>query len=450
MMNTDFVIPIEEEINKFLHHLRTHRRTIFSAKFGDGKSYFLDRFEKNSQVKAEFKFLKVYPINYQVVGNTDIFNLLKYDIILQLLANNMVSDEAIQGTYFSSKEALHFLTELSDGVAVIDPTPYTKAAPIVLKALKSIRNLPKRRQLLNGGDKSARLLLKEFASSSLLYDQDVATRLIKQSLRDWKDGAGKNRKVVLVVEDLDRLDPSHLFRLLNVFSAHMDQIYMNGDTPTDSLVGSRFGFDSIIFVMEFDNLKRLFKHFYGSDDAFSGYINKFIPQGYFEYSLRKTANSFFYDSLVRKTGLDMVHVSALMNGVVNKLSIRDMVYAIHDLDQQVVFAPPQGTTVNSGFLLFLAAMKRVGMDETQILESCRSFYKSFPLEFIRYIIDFTHLDGFSDKKGKIKTNQTTLYYIASRNDDGFANLGNLFPVPEEMNTLSVNAFVLRLMKYITP
>lgn len=449
-MNTDFEIPIDKEITHFYHHLRTHERTIFSAKFGDGKSYFLNKFEKNPQVASEFKFLKVYPINYQVVGDYDIFNLLKYDILQQLLVEKMISPLPISGNFFDAKEEGTLLSALSDRVAGIKPSIWTLCLAFISNVWDIIKSVPKRMRIKSGGDNAARQILKDFENTSFLYGEDVATHLIKQSLRYWKSGAGENKRVVLVVEDLDRLDPSHLFRLLNVFSAHMDYIYKNGDAPTDSLVGSRFGFDNVVFVLEYDNLKHLFAHFYGDDSAFSGYINKFIPQGYFEYSLRKTANSFFYDSLVNKTGLDEVHVSALMNGIMNSISIRDMVYTVHNLEKQVLFESPQGVSINTGFLLMLAAMKRAGMNENQILQSCRDFYKNNPEDFIRYIIDFTFLDGFSDVKGRIKTNRTTLFYIASRNKDGFANVGRMMPVPDEMNTLSVNAFVIRLLDFIIP
>ena len=85
MQAPEFYIPIDTEISQFLLHLRTHPRTILSAKFGDGKSYFLDKFAKDSAVEDEFKIIRIYPINYQVVGDNDIFTLLKYDVLLQLL-----------------------------------------------------------------------------------------------------------------------------------------------------------------------------------------------------------------------------------------------------------------------------------------------------------------------------------------------------------------------------
>ena len=288
MQAPDFYIPVDKEITQFAQHLQTHHRTILSAKFGDGKSYFIDKFEKDKGVSAELKIVKVYPVNYQIASNTDIFTLLKYDILLQLLVNNMVSESSIRGVFLDREDGTEFLTAFLEGIVEIEPTPNTKISASALPLLKAILKLPRKWKIWKGGKRSARTLIQDIEKSVPLYCEDSATRLIRQSLREWREKEGK--KIVLVVEDLDRLDPAHLFRILNVFSAHMDFIYRNGDTPDETLVGSRFGFDSIVFVLEYENLKRIFKHFYGDDVAFSGYINKFIPQGYFEYSLRKVVS----------------------------------------------------------------------------------------------------------------------------------------------------------------
>ena len=38
-----FLIPIDEKIKEFKIHLDSHPRTIFSAKYGDGKSFFMNK-----------------------------------------------------------------------------------------------------------------------------------------------------------------------------------------------------------------------------------------------------------------------------------------------------------------------------------------------------------------------------------------------------------------------
>ena len=42
-MVRDFEIPVDERMLEFKRHLDCHPRTILSAKFGDGKSYFLNK-----------------------------------------------------------------------------------------------------------------------------------------------------------------------------------------------------------------------------------------------------------------------------------------------------------------------------------------------------------------------------------------------------------------------
>lgn len=39
-------IPIDNELQAFDSHLKKNNRVIFSAPFGDGKSYFLNQFQK--------------------------------------------------------------------------------------------------------------------------------------------------------------------------------------------------------------------------------------------------------------------------------------------------------------------------------------------------------------------------------------------------------------------
>lgn len=43
-------IPIDKELDAFKEHLNINERTIFSAKFGDGKTFFLDIFKKNIKI----------------------------------------------------------------------------------------------------------------------------------------------------------------------------------------------------------------------------------------------------------------------------------------------------------------------------------------------------------------------------------------------------------------
>ena len=66
-MKEELYIPVDDAIIEFRKHLLTHPRTILSAKYGDGKSFFLREFEKDEKVQEHFVFLKLFPVNYQVV-----------------------------------------------------------------------------------------------------------------------------------------------------------------------------------------------------------------------------------------------------------------------------------------------------------------------------------------------------------------------------------------------
>lgn len=73
----------KEEFREFLDQIGNNK-IVLSAPFGSGKTTFLREFfdtEKNRTDRAIF----VYPINYSVVSNEDIFELIKYDILSQML-----------------------------------------------------------------------------------------------------------------------------------------------------------------------------------------------------------------------------------------------------------------------------------------------------------------------------------------------------------------------------
>ena len=77
MKAPEFYIPIDREISHFAQHLQNHQRTILSAKFGDGKSFFIDHVENDKKIAERYKFIKVYPVNYQVANNMELYELTK-------------------------------------------------------------------------------------------------------------------------------------------------------------------------------------------------------------------------------------------------------------------------------------------------------------------------------------------------------------------------------------
>ena len=141
-MEDKFLIPIDDAIESFRHHLDSHDRTILSARFGDGKSFFLSHFMDNEDVKECYTFLTIFPVNYQVTDNRDIFELIKRDILLQMLLKGVietdveVTDEVALALYFQNYPLgfiESFLPLLSD-LSFNDETAKTIAASLAGKA----------------------------------------------------------------------------------------------------------------------------------------------------------------------------------------------------------------------------------------------------------------------------------------------------------------------------
>ena len=106
------------------------------------------------------------------------------------------------------------------------------------------------------------------ADENFVYEEDIVTRIIKDSIIEFKKD-NPSKQIVLVIEDLDRLDPAHLFRILNVFSAHIDYSYKIFQQPKQTdIIGNKFGFDKVVFVADYKNVKKIFKHFYGEQTDF--------------------------------------------------------------------------------------------------------------------------------------------------------------------------------------
>jgi GTPase SAR1 family protein len=73
---------IEADFDDFLSP-NSNKRIIFSGPFGIGKTYFLNKFFKNRNPNYLPIFLR--PVNYSLLSNEDVFRLIKYDILLQLI-----------------------------------------------------------------------------------------------------------------------------------------------------------------------------------------------------------------------------------------------------------------------------------------------------------------------------------------------------------------------------
>lgn len=272
-------IDISNNINDFKQVFESESRIIFSAKFGDGKSYFLKKFMESYPKEAnDYYFITLHPVNYVVEENRDVIEYIKRDILFQLIKDNRIYDfkEGYDKIFDAvcNKESLF---KLADFAASIIPVKGLKEGYKALKGLVSaIEEKRKEQDVLHVVDDYLNGFYGKMGSIS---ECDAFTYLIQKSLERMM------AKSVLIIEDLDRIDPAHLFRIMNVLSSQVDNPYYS-EVPN----GNKFGFNKIILVMDYEIARHLFHHFYGKEANYEGYMNKFLNTLPYSYSIKEEAH----------------------------------------------------------------------------------------------------------------------------------------------------------------
>lgn len=272
-------IDISQNIQDFKQVFKKESRIIFSARFGDGKSYFLKEFMKSYDEKDnDYYFITLHPVNYVVEENRDVIEYIKRDILFQLIKDNRIYDfKEGYDKIFDAVCNVESLFKLADFAVSIIPVKGLKEGYKALKGLVStIEEKRKEQDVLHVVDDYLNGFYGKLGSIS---ECDAFTYLIQKSLDQMM------AKSVLIIEDLDRIDPAHLFRIMNVLSSQVDNPYYS-EVPN----GNKFGFDKIILVMDYEIARHLFHHFYGKEANYEGYMNKFLNTLPYSYSIREEAH----------------------------------------------------------------------------------------------------------------------------------------------------------------
>lgn len=416
-----FYVPIDAAIVDFSKHLNANPRIILSSKFGDGKSFFLQKMKEEQGLKNKYEFLTIYPVNYQVVGNQDIFELIKRDILFQLMLHGMISNSVI----LKESEAFSWFVYMNGKSLVSDLLPYIaelglepeESATVLsamkgLKLFKSVKEKFEKFKIdqLQTDDERIEAFLKR-TDSRFIYECDVITQIIQKAINDFQRRTHK--RVVLIVEDLDRIDPAHLFRILNVLSAHIDYSYKCFVKPDKSLIGNKFGLDNIVLVIDFNNLKRIYKHFYGEYTDFNGYISKFLSSVPFVYSLEKQKCEYVVDKLVELTELGADIIKLLFpESLLQSKTIREIVQSF-DITKSIVRQPIVRINrdiilLNTSFVRVMAILRRLKYTDGEIKEKFLALKETKKDLFIRFILPYAFLSQ------KVSHSNECVIYI---NDD---------------------------------
>ena len=276
-----------ENFNK---HLLLNKRILFSGKFGTGKTFFLKEFFTLEAIKDKYVTFHLFPVNYQVASNEDIFSLLKYDILYHIIGFGWLDKDdeakishtlAVQNYFMNN--SYDFISGIMKCIPFFNINVYGKAMEELKKFFNQYSTYYKK---LNESNLD---LVNEFASSiehkpGGLYEIDQISNFIYECLDNNKKRTLKES--VLIVDDLDRIDPEHIFRILNIFSAHFDRSLYNNNE-------NKFGFDKIIFVGDIKNIRNIFLNRYGENTDFTGYIDKFYSNSIIEFNNTPAISNYF-------------------------------------------------------------------------------------------------------------------------------------------------------------
>lgn len=436
-MNNDDIIPVDDAIERFQNHLLSHDRVILSAKFGDGKSFFLNEFKKKCEESKDspFKFITLYPVNYQVLENKDIFEIIKHDVLLQMLmfrmidVNYEITNEMALAFYLQT----HFSTVADSFFSMLhligNADPQIKGLFSIFKSISWVKSLKdKVNEFKKEIDQSDFLdtYLATFDEKSV-YENDVVTKIIRDNIDTYQ--RSNNKKVVLIIEDMDRLDPAHLFRIMNVFSAHMDYGYRSMLPIDDSLVGNKFGVSNVVFVMHEQNTKALFHHFYGDSADYEGYMSKFYNKDIFNFSLNEEKEKYALYLIVKETGLSEDKVTEIFpkSFFVNK-TMRQIICAMDKVNEQfesIEIKP--GVKANPLLLKLIVIAKRLGVSNDNICSVIIRRLKLLDQLYIKYLLPVIALNPKTRilEIVNVDVDRTKTYIIDCQkiNDDGSCSFG---------------------------
>lgn len=283
-------MPYTSIVERFKKHISNdlNERIILSGAFGTGKTTFIKSYFEDA--KEKYVTIRVSPVNYSVTSNDNIFELIKADIIKQLFLQGIIEPKHIEKVVsskawskFAREKPLEFGRHLFAALAKLNPL-----MEVVSAATTGIADLV---AAVNEVDEKLKVEAKERDYLLMEYLEEIAMRpgsylefnmiseLVSEVLNELRESG---RQTVFIVDDLDRLDPEHIFRILNVLSAHYDN-----ENET-----FKFGFDKVICICDIANIKSVFHHRYGVEADFNGYIDKFYSEEPFRFDVNDSLSTY--------------------------------------------------------------------------------------------------------------------------------------------------------------
>lgn len=287
----------------FTRHFSDNDRILFSGSFGTGKSTFLSEYFLK---RKDCNVFKIYPVSYSVSQNEDIFELIKFDILFTLIEDFFDESELVNEDYsnilafqlkflFQAKWSpiLFKLIELADKTG--KSSALQKISGEINKQYSEFKT-----KFKNEEDDIYGYMYQQYTKGGSPRENDLISQLIKELLirvkknttfSENEEGEQIEKLNILIIDDLDRLDPEHIFRLFNIFSVNFGSCD----------IINKFGFDRIIFVCDILNIREIYAHRYGRKTDFEGYIDKFYSSSPFEFSTNNILHKYLKEILLGYT-----------------------------------------------------------------------------------------------------------------------------------------------------
>ena len=215
----------------------------------------------------EYETFHLFPTNYAIAQNEDVVKLLQFDILYELLVKGYLAPSE---RVFSQKETLAGFVQQNFPKIIKDIVSHCgKIGKKLSDVYDTYAQLATQYEEFDKGinQREEDRARETFYKLMKEVEYDATTELIEMV------NSIIEKQKVLIVDDLDRIDPEHIFRLLNLFSAQTSN-YFSSHWPAGQ-DENRYGFDKIIFVCDIDNIRNIFRANYGEDVDFAGYIDKF-------------------------------------------------------------------------------------------------------------------------------------------------------------------------------
>lgn len=475
-------IDITKKLEEFYRHLNEKKfnRTIFSAKFGDGKTEFLHQFKE--KYSDEYTFYTLYPVNYQIAPNEQIMEYIKRDLLFQLIKNNTLTPiadipKSVLLQWYLNENPLDIMKSITKCAFTIlgKGKLFDDVVKRTMDFLKEIDTHCKKFKEFEEGikngefEKAVNIIDNLSEGAGNIYELDSISYLIAKSI------INQDKKSVLIIEDLDRIDPAHLFRILNIFSAHIDREYLcsekkifkAGEEIEFDTLPNKFGFNKIIFVMDAVTTREIFTKFYGNAN-YEGYISKFFSKYIFEYSITDYAHDLLNVYIEKKCGVGWMIFDEILRYMEIKIedkSVRDIVKVFDNLEsayrkEKVMITDNFCFLSDAPIIILLAILKRLDMNRispTGLGYAVKNVYEKLnkEKEFIKLLGCFAVDERAIYKEGRIYYKRFVYQISFNKDQDGYRTIKSVRILEEktkqeelEFLDIDINKILEKILEFV--